>query len=143
MAVSDAYNAFVFLIDDIRRLKLSEPLGLNSTASADPTKLESRFSEHAKEDILANLEGFADALVPFARHLDQRDEALRQEVEAALQRFQQAVQAIPGTLRAALVSDPAAVQHAFDEGLELERLLRADVAGVLAVTVTFNDIDGD
>ncbi len=51
--------------------------------------------------------------------------------------------AIPGTLREAVVREPARVLAALEAVRAWKRTIQVDVANLLGVTVTFTDADGD
>ncbi|MGB8330572.1 MAG: imelysin family protein, partial [Polyangiales bacterium] len=61
MSVADAsnemVNRMVFLAENIMRIKLGRPLGLDSGGEARPDQVESRYSDGSIQDILANLDG--------------------------------------------------------------------------------------
>jgi predicted lipoprotein len=67
------------------------------------------------------------------------DERLRALLRATLG----ALRALASPLEASVRSDPARLQSAFDSLKALEVALRADLASVLGVTITFTSSDGD
>lgn len=56
-ASNEIVNRMVFLAENIVRIKLGGPLGLDSGGNARPGEVESRYSDHSLRDILANLDG--------------------------------------------------------------------------------------
>jgi predicted lipoprotein len=121
-AVNDVFAAMFYLDTVIKDKKLAEPAGLTG-GPVDPTLVESSFASVSKENILRNLEtfqvmflgnapadpaaiGFDDFLV--ARGAGSLATTMAADIASAIA----AVQAIPGTLEEALISDLAAVQAA-------------------------------
>lgn len=167
-AVSAAYNAQVFLVDTMRRIKLGEPLR-RADGNPEPTLLESYWSDRAKEDLLDNLDGLQvsfqgipwEALeagadegsssdagqgskTSFDAYLRTRNPALADRVLEDIAAFRTALEAMPDGLRAALeAGDTSDIARALSAGLPLQSALTSEVSGTLGITVTFNDIDGD
>jgi len=131
--------------------KLGGPLGLN-TGSPDPLLVESRFSDHSIDDLIANLSAFED--VYLGRHGDKSGQGLTALVSArsapidtavkqALTEAQAKVSAIPPPLRMAITAQPDSVKSAHTAIRALRIRLSTDVASVLGVSILLTDNDGD
>ncbi|MCH9685411.1 MAG: imelysin family protein [Deltaproteobacteria bacterium] len=148
MAVNDVVNHTVFALQNITDMKLGRPLGDKSGGTPQPDAVESRFSDNARVDIIANLEGveqvylgggglgLADVVGPLDAELDT---AIRTQIDAS----KVAIVGLPDPLRLAVTDDPARVRAAQDVVRELRRLFEVDVAGLLGINITLNDNDGD
>jgi len=156
MSVGDAsneiINRMVFLTENIMRLKLGRPLGLDSGGDARPDQVESRYSDGSVQDILANLDGLENLYR--GRFGDHRGVGVQrwvrwfspdtdQEVLASILRARWAVEAIPEPLSHAVVAQRDIVQDAYEQVRELRNAIAIDVINAIAGTVTFNDTDGD
>lgn len=150
LAVDELLNAAIAGLHDLSERSMGKPLGL-STAEPDLEQLESRFSDRSRADILDALAGFsafylggADRdgegfTVIVAASSAEIDAAVRADLDAALA----AAEALPDPLRTGLDTDPAAVNAAWEAIRALRLTLAADVAGLLGVTVSLSDNDGD
>jgi len=156
MSVGDAsneiVNRMVFLAENIMRIKLGRPLGLDSGGEARPDQVESRYSEGSIEDILANLDGLENLYrgrlgdrrgIGVQRWVRWYSPDTDREVLAAIKRARWAVEAIPVPLSRAVVTQPDLAQTAYDQVRELRNVIGVDVINAIAGTVTFNDTDGD
>lgn len=151
-AANEIVNRMLFLTENIMRLKLGKPLGLESGGEPRPELVESRYSDHSLEDILANLDGLENLYRG-------RFEGVRgtgaqlwvrwysPEVDGQMLRTitetRWAIEAIPPPLSRAVVFDRELVQTAYDQTRELRNTIGVDVVNALAGSVTFNDTDGD
>ena len=156
MSIRDASNEIVnrmlFLTENIMRLKLGKPLGLESGGEPRPEQVESRYSDHSIEDILANLHGLENLYR--GRFAEKRGIGVQlwvrwyspdvdAEMLATILRTRWAVEEIPEPLSQAVIHNPDAVQAAYDQMRELRNMIGVDVINALAGSVTFNDTDGD
>ena len=73
----------------------------------------------------------------------QADTSIESMVREQIAATRAAIEAIEGPLDVALVSHREQVVAAHDAIRELHRTIGVDVAGALAVTISFNDTDGD
>ena len=156
MSVRDAsneiVNRMVFLVENIMRLKLARPLGLEAGGEPQPDAVESRYSDHSIEDILANLDGLEN--IYRGRYGDRRGVGVQSwlrwgsppidtEMIAAIIRARSAVEDISEPLSRAVETEPALVQTAYDQLLELRNTIGVDVINALSGSATFNDTDSD
>jgi len=151
-AISVVVDELISLTQEMEGMKLATPLGKQDGGVPQPDEVESRFADHGIADLFANLDGvlavytgtragqsgtsFSDSM---GEHQPYLDEAIRGRIASC----RAADDAIPRPLSEAVVSSPEAVQEAFACHKELLRLFQADFAGLLGVTPTFNDSDGD
>lgn len=152
-ALDAVVNATIENLYRMVKDKLDRPLGNLTGTAPDPSILESRYSGTTRDDLEANLQGFArvylgadgepggepglGALVA-ARDADLDRRILAQHVVA-----RDALAAIPPPFAAALTDDRSAVQTARDEIDALRRLIKLDVASLLGITLSLSDNDGD
>jgi predicted lipoprotein len=156
MSVRDASNEIVnrmlFLVETIMRLKLAEPLGLESGGDPRPELVESRYSNHSLEDILANLDGlenlyrgsYGDRHGTGVQHWVHRyDPDFDRQVLVSIAQARSAIEAIPEPLSTAVTYRRSLVQAAYDQMRELRNTIGVDMINLLAGSVTFNGTDGD
>lgn len=151
-ASNEIVNRMLFLAEDIMRLKLGQPLGLESGGEAQPEKVESRYSDHSIEDILANLEGLENLYrgrygerlgVGVQRWVRWYSADVDRRVIASMREARRAVEDIPSPLSRAVLEHPDAVRTAYERMRELRNTIGVDLINALAGSVTFNDTDGD
>jgi len=151
-ATNEIVNRMLFVVDDIRVRRLGRPLGLDSGGQTRPDQLESRYSDHSIEDILATLNGLENLYrgeftgstgMGIQDWVEARNRALASAVLDEIGRTRAAVQEIPEPLRLAIEENPGAVRNAVDVGLDLRNIIGVDVVNALGSTVSFNDSDGD
>ncbi|MEM9489210.1 MAG: imelysin family protein [Myxococcota bacterium] len=146
-------NRFIFTVQTVEGDKLAKPLGRRDGGTPQPGAVESGRSGNSLADLSDNLAGVA--AVYFGRHGDQTGAenldalitSLRPDLAAQIRdqlaAAQEAAQAIPPPLASAVTDSPDQVEAAFTTSKELLRLLSADMASLLGVTLTFSDNDGD
>lgn len=156
MSIGDATNEIVnrmlFLAENVMRDKLGGPLGLQSGGEPRPELVESRYSDHSIEDILANLEGLENI---YRGRFDARQGIgvqlwvrwygpdVDRQMLRAITEARWAVEEIPAPLSRAVVNDPELVQAAYEQMRELRNTIGVDVINALAGSVAFNESDGD
>ncbi len=151
LAIDELLNAAIAGLHNTSERALGKPLGVSAGADPQPNSLESRFSTRSRQDTLDALAGFrlfylgADAggvgpgfTVLVSEPSAEIDAAVRTQLSAAIA----ALEALPEPL---LASDPPgpASEPAWNAVRELRLTLTADVAGLLGVTVSLTDNDGD
>lgn len=151
-AANEIVNRMLFLTESIMRGKLGKPLGLESGGEPRPSLVESKYSEHSIEDILANLEGLENLYR--GRYAGRRGIGVQlwvrwhsPELDSAMLRAitetRWAVEAIPEPLSQSVIHEDELVQAAYDQVRELRNTIGVDVVNTLAGSVTFNSSDGD
>jgi predicted lipoprotein len=151
-ASNEIVNRMVFLVENIMRLKVAKPLGLESGGEPRPDEVESPYSDHSLEDILANLDGLES--IYRGRYGDRRGVGIQSwlrwgsapidiEMIAAMITARSAVEDISEPLSRAVEIEPALVQTAYDQLRALRNTIGVDVINGLSGSVTFNDTDGD
>ena len=149
MPISESANAIFIAVELLEGEKLAEPLGKRNGGVARPDAVESPYSDNSIADLSNALTGVKNAYtgmsssVSYASVVSSIDNALGTDVIARLDQCQSAIADIESPLSVAVQSSPATVEAAFDCTKELLRLFKTDVAGVLGVTPTFGDVDGD
>jgi uncharacterized protein len=143
-AASESFNRLVFLLQNMRELKLGKPAGKATAGVPQPSLVESPYSGRAMQDLLDNLDGveavYREGFTSFVKAIKpELDAPIRQRIADA----RSALQAIDQPLAQAVVDDAARVEAAFQALKTLEILLSVDTANALGLTVTFNDTDGD
>ncbi len=133
--------------------KLDRPLGNLTGSDPDPAALESRFSGTTREDLEANLRGFAMVYLGadgepggepgLGALIAARDPDLDRRILAQHGVARDALAAIPDPFATALTDHRSDVQRARDEIDGLRRLIKLDVASLLGVTLSLSDNDGD
>ncbi|MEM1094604.1 MAG: imelysin family protein [Bacteroidota bacterium] len=157
-SLSRIVNELSMLAEDLRYNQLGAPLGISRDpndprSTPDPMAVEAPFATATVELLRAQVDGMRtlvtthdgvgldDYLVSLDAELD--GQPMGAALLANLDALDAALAAIPGSMRDALVRDPEAVQLAYDEAVNLLRLVKTDVAGWLGVSITFSDNDGD
>lgn len=151
-AADEIVNRMLFLTESIMRGKLGQPLGLESGGEPRPELVESRYSDHSVEDLVANLDGLEDiyrgrfgdrhgtgVLLWVRWHSPDTDELMRRTII----KTRWAIEAIAEPLSQAVVFNPDVVQAAYDQVRELRNTIGVDVINTLSGSVTFNNTDGD
>ena len=148
---SEVVNSMGFTIENIRNDKLGRPFGNSTGGNIQADKAESAFSGRSLTDIQDNLwgikalywgivdedaMGLEDALLATGKDL----------TDESIERFNAADAAvfdIPEPLTASVNNEEQSIQTAIDILGELQRHIQVDVANALAISVSFNDTDGD
>ncbi|HVH43107.1 MAG TPA: imelysin family protein [Labilithrix sp.] len=151
--VDAVVNALIGAAEVLLALRLAKPLGLDqSPVAAAPELTESPRSDVSVDDVLAVLDGIemvylgqrGDAHgLPLADAVAERSPRADTKLRSDLEKAKEAVRAIPGPLRTAVVErrDPVVAAHAAVR--EVKRSLVTDVAGALGTSIGFNVTDGD
>jgi len=151
-AINDLVNYLIFSVEEVADVRLGEPLGKASGGTPQPELVEGARSDNALEDISDTLLGVQSLYlgshggqqgVGLSDLVRSRKETIDERLRGELQDALAAIQAIPGPLEAAVTTDPAPVELAYERVKALQASLSADVAALLGVTLTFNDNDGD
>ncbi len=152
-ALDEIVNAAIECLYRMVKDKLDRPLGNLSGAPADPSLVESRYSDHGTADLAANLVSFKQIYLGadeapggepgLGALVALRDADLDTRIQTQLDRAQAAVAALPDNLGQALLDDRNTVQTARDDVDTLRRLIKLDVASQLGVTLSLSDNDGD
>lgn len=147
-AIDELLNAMIAGLHDIDEPKLLAPLG-ETTGTAQPELVESRFSDRSLLDARDGLAGFRQAYLGsdeapgLTQVVAAKSGAVDQRVREALAAAEQALADVPEPLRTAVVDAPEQVATAQQAVRELRRVLSAEVASLLGVTVSLSDNDGD
>ncbi|MBX3218373.1 MAG: imelysin family protein [Labilithrix sp.] len=151
--VDAVVNALINAAEILIAVRLAKPLGLDKAPPvAAPELIESPRSDASIDDLLAVLDGIemvylgrrGDASgLPLADAVAERSPSTDARMRADIEKAKEAVRAIPGPLRTAVVErrDPVVAAHAAVR--EVKRCLATEVAGALGTSVGFNVTDGD
>jgi predicted lipoprotein len=152
-ALDAVVNATIENLYRMVKEKLDRPLGNLTGSDPDPTALESRFSATTRDDLEANLQGFAMVYLGadgepggepgLGALVAARDADLDRRILAQHGLARDTLAAIPLPFATALTDHRGAVQSARDEIDALRRLIKLDVASLLGVTLSLSDNDGD
>lgn len=151
-AVDVMVNRMIFQAELIAGNKLGKPLGKSSGGGPQPDEEEAPRSDNSIEDMLDGLRGIASVYdgaysgrdgLGLGDLVQSKSEPLDAGVRARVDGSVDAVAAIPFPFRTAITEHPAEANAAYESVRELKRILSTEVVGVLGVTLTFNDNDGD
>jgi hypothetical protein len=149
--ISMLFNEMIALTEKILMTKLGKPLGKQSGEGAKVEMLVAFRSLHSLEEIKANIVSLQDCYnggdgSGFDDYLQflKNDEAkkLSDKFTAQFKLIKQSLEKI-SSLENALLTNTQAVEKLYSEIKALLVLLKVDAANQLALTVTFNDNDGD
>ncbi len=146
--VAEAVRTQVFLIRDIVEMRLATALGLRG--EPDLTFIPGTVADNGLADLRHELLGMqriyegaggeslgiSHLIQPLSEETDQR---LREQFTAALT----AIDAVDGTLKAAIDERPDQVREVHDRLSDLRRTIATEVVSLLGVSVGFTDTDGD
>jgi len=151
--VDAVVNALIAAAEVLIAVRLAKPLGIDKTPAVPaPALIESPRSDASIEDILAVLDGIemvyfgrrGDAAgLPLADAVAERSPSTDTRMRSDLAKAKEAVRAIPGPLRTAVVERRDSVVAAHAAVREVKRCLTSEVAGALGTSVGFNVTDGD
>lgn len=144
--INDVVTGLFYIEFTVKNRKLASPSGIGLPTGVDVKKVESRFAQRSKENILINLRvfqqvflgnkpneaegvGFDDLLTELGAG------GLALQMATDIQAAIDAVAAIPGTLADAVVNNPAAVQSAFDAVKRVTDNLQSQFISVLNLAV--------
>lgn len=146
-------NALIAAAEVLIAVRLAKPLGIDKAPAAPaPELIESPRSDASTDDILAVLDGIERVYfgrrgdvsgVPLADAVAERSPSADARMRSDLANAKDAVRAVPGPLRTAVVErrEPVIAAHAAVR--EVKRCLTSEVAGALGTSIGFNVTDGD
>ncbi len=152
-AVSELVNRMIFTVENIRLLKLGKPIGFEAQGQIQPDRLEAPYSGNSLAACRANLAGLVEVfhgsygnssgkgladLLPEARRAE-----LVTSFDLAMSDSEQSLASITEPLSATIFAAPDEVEATIEILRQLQVVLQVDIAQALAVTVRFNDTDGD
>lgn len=151
-AVGELLNRMVFLAENMRELKLGKPMGMSSGGDPRPALLESAYSGRSLQDLRDDLAGLRAVYagvhegvvgVGLADYVRLRRSAVDPVVSEHFVEAERALDAVQEPLADHLTPRDLETQLAYRALKSVHRILGVDVANALALTVTFNDSDGD
>ncbi|MCB0226428.1 MAG: imelysin family protein [Anaerolineae bacterium] len=156
-SISLLVNQMAASLEDIVKRKIGHPLGKTSQAGVRPELVEAELSGISGQLLHSNFEGFATVFnggseagqqPGFDDYLDYvgaeyEGQPLSKVINDQIKTTQAALEAIDEPLHQAMENQPDQVELVYNEARKLIVLIKADMANHLAVTMTFNDSDGD
>ncbi|WP_231511592.1 imelysin family protein [Chondromyces apiculatus] len=144
-------NTLVELLQKVTDGRLGAPSGTRTGGTPQPDLVESRFSDNSIADLIEATRGieavytgrFGTTEGRGLATLLERSPDLDTSIRNQLTDFISKLESIPAPLSEAVTTDPTSVAAALESGRALRRLIAVDLAGILNVTVTLNDNDGD
>ncbi|MDF1661606.1 MAG: imelysin family protein [Planctomycetota bacterium] len=144
--INDVVTGLFYLEFTVKNRKLASPSGIGLPTGLDVKKVESRFANRSKENILINLRVFQEVFlgnkpnevegIGFDDLLTELGAGtLATQMTSDIQAAIDAVAAIPGTLADAVVNNPAAVQSAYDAVKLVTDNLQSQFISVLNLAV--------
>lgn len=154
-SLSEIVNRMAFTIDNMRRDKLGKPVG-EQTGQVSLSSMESIYSQHALEDILATLD-MITWLVHGKPDLDAHDDHyfladhprlfqrqdLIEDFDASMATCRAQIEALMPSLAGAIEQKPEKVLELIESLGALQRIIQVDIIQALSLTRSFNDSDGD
>jgi predicted lipoprotein len=147
-------NKMAFVLENIKKLKLSEPSGIGQTSGPNPERVESPFAEISIDLITWELreakrvfngdngQGFDDYLDALnIKHVDgvPLSETINNQFDLAIERAGN----YDTSLKRTIAATPASVQLLIDDIQRLIILVKVDMISQLGILLIFNDNDGD
>lgn len=145
-------NAMLFSVENVRAKQLGKPLGDATGGQPQPDLLQSRPSERSLQDAQDAVWGVGALWRGYVATDSEahpgirdavRDAELVDAIDAAFEAIDASLGEIDEPLEAAIVDDRDDVVLAQDALRALQVALQVELAQDLAVTITFNDNDGD
>ena len=146
-------NEIIFLLEEVKNIKVGYPGGIVTTSEIVPSHLECYYSQSSLEMIEANLEiieeiysgvdgiGFDDYLNDL--NIQKDDQLLSETIADAFSSCYQALANVEAPVEENLEADIVDMRRLYDELQKLTVLLKIDMMSSLDLIVTFSDADGD
>ncbi|HCH62458.1 MAG TPA: hypothetical protein DFR83_06615 [Deltaproteobacteria bacterium] len=152
--MDELVNRAIFAVENVRLLKLGKPAGQSSGGTPQLERVESPQSGRSLQNALDTLAGVESVVLGDYAGADGpglldavSDPERRAEIQSAFDmRYTAAVAAIevvPPPLTESIYTHSAELTDATNAVRELQVVLQVDLAQALAVTIRFNDTDGD
>jgi predicted lipoprotein len=151
--VDAVVNALINAAEVLIAVRLAKPLGLDRSSQAPaPELVESPRSDASIDDLLAVLDGIEMvylgrrgdmAGLPLAAAVAERSPRIDHAIREKLPIAKDAVRAIPGPLRIAVVQHRDVVVAAHAAIRDIKTIFASDLAAALGTSVGFNVTDGD
>ena len=146
-------NRIVFQLENIYRMKISNPLAIGPTGTQSPQLAEAYLSGESLTLARKNLEtiqttfqggegiGLDDYLDFLGAQFE--EQTLSSAIDDQFVVAFDAIDAIGEPLESAVLNNPGAVESALNEGIALLRLVKADMVTQMGVTLNYSDADND
>ncbi|MEM8488138.1 MAG: imelysin family protein [Bacteroidota bacterium] len=157
-SISRIVNEMAMVAEDLRHVKLGAPLGIarnpdDPNTAPRPERVEAPYAEVSVQLFSAEVDalraiitanggtGLDDYLVTLDAEFE--GSPLGEVILAQLDRLEAEISGQTGSLKALVQDNPDALMPAYAETGQLLRLVKADLANWLGVSITFSDNDGD
>jgi predicted lipoprotein len=148
-SISLLANEMIEMQEIVLRTKLGMPMGQTTDGVPQPRDVESYLSSASRKMMIANVESLRDTfeagIDDYVDYLQRggSEERLSDAIRAQFGAVLSTLNAIDQPLQTAITALPEEVNAVYEAMLDLLVLLKTDMAGVLGITVTFSDSDGD
>jgi predicted lipoprotein len=150
-AVDDLVNRMIHTVQLVEMTKLAKPMGKRDAGVVQPLSLESPYAHISKELLVSTLKGVRRAFIGGTElHADGIGQVVKTEmpdlytdIMSNLDSMITAFEAMDRSFATSLTEDLEGLEVQFYQSKQLIRLFAVDMAGILAVTPTFSDNDGD
>jgi len=140
-------------VADLAIAQIKDPLlGSKGTGGLSPALEEARLSDNTLSDTFAQLASVTSVFegsygdgsgLGLTALLRDRSPDLDDQLRSALAAAKESLEAIPPPLRTALAGDLGVLNTTLERLRDVKKLLTADIATALGVTISFSDMDGD
>ena len=152
--MDEVVNRAIFAVENVRLLKLGKPAGQSSGGTPQLERVESPQSGRSLQNALDTLAGVESVFLGDYAGVDgpglldavsdpDRRSAIQAAFEARYAEAVAAVEVVPPPLTDSIYTHSAELTDATNAVRELQVVLQVDLAQALAVTIRFNDTDGD
>jgi len=151
-AMDAVYNQMLY-VADLAIAQIKDPLlGSKGTGGLSPALEEARLSDNTLSDTFAQLASVTSVFegsygdgsgLGLTALLRDRSPDLDDQLRSALAAAKESLEAIPPPLRTALAGDLGVLNTTLERLRDVKKLLTADIATALGVTISFSDMDGD
>ncbi len=142
--VDEWVNRMIFTVEDIRSTKLGKPVGDTSGGEPLPDTIESRLSGRSLQDARDALSGVRDVAEGGILELLPADsDDVSRRVFLAQDQSEEYLAFVIEPLELAIEADRETIAGTQEKLLAEQVVLQVDLAQALAVTLAFNDNDGD
>ena len=147
-SVSLLANEMIELNEIVLRTRLGMPMGQTTDGVPQPRDVESYLSGASVQMMAANMESLRDTfdagLDDYLDYLQRSgEEPLSSAIHDQFQVVLSSLGVLEQPLQTAITESPLDVRTVYDAMQGLLVLLKTDMAGILGITVTFSDSDGD
>jgi len=152
--MDELVNRAIFAVENVRLLKLGKPAGQSSGGTPQVERVESPQSGRSLQNALDTLAGVesvvrgdyagSDGLGLLDAVADpERQASIQTDFDTTYAAAVAAIEAVPPPLTESIYTHSVELEQATSAVRDLQVVLQVDLAQALAVTIRFNDTDGD